>query len=261
LTPDWDVIEAFDVPEDGAFRVLMNTALAQGFLTAEWPTRWCPILQITPESTDPFLNCPSHHKSFRSRLTKKLKKLNDVGEVTFTVDYDLNNHALDRFIALESSGWKGANGSAIGSDSRVRDFYLQAARAAAIDGSLRLYALNLDGTPVAMHFGLFSHGTYFAPKVAYDESFAKFSPGQLLVQHVIRDISVQRATCYDFLGARSEWKSVWASSERAHSNCYIFRNSVRGRLLHALISRVAPTIRRLKYAVYGDPQALKAWAD
>ena len=120
-----------------------------------------------------------------------------------------------------------------------------------------MYSLTIDSKPIAMHLGLVMNGCYYSPKVAYDENFSRFSPGQILVRHVIADLPQVGVKKYDFLGPRALWKSVWTDSFREHYNCYIFRPSFKGRCLYTLTIKGGSWARSLKYRFSGDPQEVK----
>lgn len=94
--------------------------------------------------------------------------------------------ALEAFLALEASGWKGERGSALGSSAAGRSYFLGAAAEAARRGRLMLLALELDGRPVAMKCNFLAREGAFAFKIAYDERFAHYSPGALLELENIR---------------------------------------------------------------------------
>lgn len=252
---DWDVIEARDVPTKGNFEALMNHARADGFATAVWPTRKMPYLPLSLDGKDPFTNCPERFKGSRNRLKGKEKKLRQEGGLEFTLTKEASPELIEKFFELEASGWKGQNGSAISLSAALVSFYTTIAKMAAEQGTLRLYCLNLCGEPIAMHFGLQMNGIYYIPKVAYDERYKKFSPGLLLAKYVIEDLTKEGVTCFDFLGPRMEWKCVWTSYAKEHSNCYIFNRTVRGRALKAAI-HLGAHLRRLKYRFRGDPQEI-----
>ncbi len=252
----WDVVEVLDVPEHGSFERLVRGAQQEGFLVGSWPTRMSPVLRIPPAGSDPFQNCPNSFRTFRKRLSKKLDKLRLRGEVSFRVETAAYEDALARFLLLESSGWKGKNRSAIASNAQSTGFYSSVVESLHQRGQLRLYSLCLDGKPIAMHLGLMMEGVYYSPKVAYDEEFAYFAPGHLLVQHIIRDLAGSGGHTFEFLGPRTLWKQVWAHECLEHRNWYIFRSSFRGRCLHALTMRLAPQLRSLRHRMRGDPQSV-----
>ncbi len=88
--------------------------------------------------------------------------------------------AIDAFIALELAGWKGAQGSALGSDDATRAFFTSMCTHANSAGALAVLTLMLDGKPIAMLVTLHDGANGFTYKTAYDESYARFSPGVLL---------------------------------------------------------------------------------
>jgi CelD/BcsL family acetyltransferase involved in cellulose biosynthesis len=257
--PWWDVIEAEDVPHGGAFYALLECARAAGFLVGTWTTRKTPVLPLPAPNQDPFSNCPQTFKSLRSRLKSKLRRLEEAqqGKVSFEVEQHGTPELFERFVKLEASGWKGSQGSAIAQRAEVNCFYERIVEYLTDAGALRCYALNAGGKTIAMHLGVLMNGVYYTPKVAYDESYAAFSPGQLLNQFAIKDLSRNGVKAYDFLGPRALYKCVWAPEVREHSNCYIFRSSLKGRFLHALTMRGAEYMRRVRYRIKGDPQDIR----
>lgn len=250
----WDVIEAEDVPVGGGFFELMRQAQAAGFLTGVWSTRKMPRLTLPTADTPPFANCPDHFKSMRSRLKRKLAKLGQEGRVSFEVRTSDHAEFLSRFIALEGGGWKGVSGGAIALSATTRRFYEIMVEHMSARGYVRTYSLEINGSLIAAGLGLVMNKTYYCPKVAYDETYARFSPGQLLNSYVIQDLSQNGFRTYDLLGPRMPWKMVWTTDVREHYNCYIFRPTVKGRLLHAATMHGARMLRRVRHRIYGDPQ-------
>lgn len=251
--PEWTVIELLDVPENGGCHRILQEALGDGFLGYMWSTRKMPFMKIQPQ--EPFSNCPTASRTFRHRLASKSRKLGAPHPLTLKIHSDLDQGALENFFSLERQGWKGRNQSAIESSEQTLQFYRSIAQEAAHRGYLRIYSLEQNGAPIAMHLGLQLQNRYYAPKVAYDEHLGKYSPGQLLVERVIKDLSSRGVTTYDFLGPSAPWKRIWTLSVRPHHNIYIFRPTVTGRLLHAVIARGASRLRRAKHAYFGDPEA------
>ncbi|HTO96537.1 MAG TPA: GNAT family N-acetyltransferase [Myxococcales bacterium] len=84
---------------------------------------------------------------------------------------------IGELLSLEQQGWKGRAGVASLAD---RAFLEEMAAGAAREGKLQILALRLDGRPLAVKLNLFAGEGAFAFKIAFDESFARFSPGVLL---------------------------------------------------------------------------------
>ncbi len=90
------------------------------------------------------------------------------------------------FLELEASGWKGDKATALASDPGHRAFFTEMVREGAARGRVALLGLFLDGRPIALKCNLLAPPGAFAFKIAYDESFARFSPGTQLELDNIR---------------------------------------------------------------------------
>lgn len=251
----WTAIEVLDVPNSGAFQKVLELAEQDGFLTGRWETRKMPYLSIPTGITPPHSACPQTHKVVRSRLDKKLRRLHREGRVEFKRITTGDRSHVEQFLTIESSGWKGRRGTAIASSIDTHDFYEATTQAAFMRNYLRIYALEVNGKPISMYLGFVMNNKVFMPKIAYDERFAVYSPGQLLTKLVIEDLSREGISTLEFLGPRAPWKNAWTETYTCHTNCYIFSPTLRGKLLHLLTMRGAAALRPLKRKLCGDPQA------
>ncbi|MQW09623.1 GNAT family N-acetyltransferase [Sinorhizobium meliloti] len=88
---------------------------------------------------------------------------------------------MEEFLVLEASGWKGRERSAMIMDRFRAAFAREAVNNLAEADSVRIHTLDLDGKAIATVIVLLMAGEALAWKTAYDERFAKYSPGKLLV--------------------------------------------------------------------------------
>ena len=135
------------------------------------------------------------HKELR-RLGRRLA---DTGAVLFTSTNEPAGvaAAIADFFVLEANGWKGRVGTAAGRHKHLRRLVRAAAAGLAAAGKVSVYRILVDGRPIAAAIVLRSgHGAWFW-KIAYDEAFARFSPGVLLTValtgELIEDGTVARA--------------------------------------------------------------------
>ncbi len=84
------------------------------------------------------------------------------------------------FLALEAAGWKGEAGSALASAPDTAALFTQSLAGAAAAGRLERLALRLDGRPIAMLANFITPPGAYSFKTAFDEAYARFSPGMLL---------------------------------------------------------------------------------
>jgi Acetyltransferase (GNAT) domain len=121
----------------------------------------------------------------RASLRNKRNRLNRAGSVAHvhhTAPEEVQE-AVEAFLTLEASSWKGRRGSALLSDSRHAAFTRQAVPALAAEGLASVSALYLDGRPLSMGIILKSGRIKYTWKIAYDESMGSYSPGYLLFEN------------------------------------------------------------------------------
>ena len=99
---------------------------------------------------------------------------------------------IDAFLELEASGWKGQDGTALEVDPNQRRFFREGAAALAAEGRLWMLGLSLDGRWVALKCNFLAGRGGFAFKIAYDEKYARFSPGVLLEIETISRLHQRR---------------------------------------------------------------------
>jgi hypothetical protein len=135
----------------------------------------------------------------RKELRRQKRRLTDTGVVAHDSSGEplAVAHALGDFFALEAAGWKGRAGTAAIADADTQNFLKAAVAALAIEGKARIDRLSVDGRPIAVIVTLSSGATVWSWKIAYDENFARVSPGvQLLLdvtQTLLDDPGIARA--------------------------------------------------------------------
>jgi CelD/BcsL family acetyltransferase involved in cellulose biosynthesis len=124
------------------------------------------------------------HKK-RKELRRQRKRLAQAGTLASDIVREPSAvaAALGDFLKLEAAGWKGRAGTAARTDERVRAFMEAAVTALARGGKAQVARLSAGGAPIAAIVTLRSGATAWCWKIAYDESYARYSPGvQLLLE-------------------------------------------------------------------------------
>lgn len=118
----------------------------------------------------------------RKELRRQQARLGELGKLrTERRDDALDIESwIDAFLALEASGWKGREGSAMAAAPETEALFRNALRQAATRGKLERLSLLLDDRPVAMLASFLASPGAFSFKTAFDEAFSRFSPGVLL---------------------------------------------------------------------------------
>src|SRR6185312_10995426 len=101
--------------------------------------------------------------------------------------------ALETFLTLEASGWKGARGTALAQVEGDAAFIRRATGALATTGNCEMVTLRAGATPVASGIVLRHQSRAFFFKLGVEERFAKFSPGVQLTLDLTRHLCADPA--------------------------------------------------------------------
>ena len=243
----------------GAAQVRIDWLDAQSPLLAaaeEWrgSTRLC----IEPFAVSPLADCRAGFEAYLARAGSSVGKywkacrrhiLN--GPIQFSVvtgGSDLGA-LLDEMFALEASGWKGREGTAILCNPADARFYRSLAFAAAEAGALRIALLREEERLLAYELCVIGGDSVLAMKVGYDESRSKLQPGHMVALMNIRGACADPAIAwYDMLGNGmrvAAYKQRFATDYRPLYRIRLFGGSATGRLLYALY-RAKPLAKRLR---------------
>lgn len=124
-----------------------------------------------------------HHVREMRRLWRNMAK-------TGTLTYEVARQPADirrrteEFLALEAKGWKGRKRSALISDRYRAAFAREAIGNLAEADGVRIHTLDWNGRAIASLVVFIMAGEAYTWKTAYDEDFARFSPGKLLMMKV-----------------------------------------------------------------------------
>ena len=132
--------------------------------------------------------------------------------------------ALTRYGALESTGWKADQGTAIHPDNAQGRFYCHLFEDSARRGEAVLYEYMFGDKTVAMNLCLLRANTLIVLKTAYDESNKTLSPAFLLreaeLQSFFSDGSVTRI---EYFGRVMDWHTKFTDMQRTLYHFTYFR--------------------------------------
>ena len=127
----------------------------------------------------------AHH---RVGFRRQERRLSEIGKLTYD-EYqpsdDLTQWVED-FISLEMTGWKGKEGTAFGCNEDHSAWLHSVVAEAKRRKALMFLALKLMGKPIAMKLNFLAPPGGYTFKIAFDESYSKYSPGALLELENIR---------------------------------------------------------------------------
>jgi CelD/BcsL family acetyltransferase involved in cellulose biosynthesis len=210
----WDVVDLRFLPETSVTaRVLTEHASAAGLGMAHEPCSDSPYLPLAGSWED---YLALRGKSFRQRITRGMRRLEDAGDVRFEIGAGETDPAAALRASIEVSleSWKERAGSALFLHSRVRDFFEELVpRLAARDG---FYAalLRVGGRVAAHELGFRMASKLWSYDSAFRREFAAGSPGTILTAKVLERAWSQGLSEYDFMRGGEGYKTTWTASVR-----------------------------------------------
>lgn len=176
----------------------------------------------------------SRSRNHRRDLKRKESRLTQAGLVEFhrprVTSPDELVPRLQTVFEVEDRGWKGRATTSVLRHREAWDYYVLWAGLLAGAGELDLSWLTLDGRAIATQFGWRTGGCYWCLKIGYDEAFAEFSPGQLLMARVVADcFADSECRLVNFTGPLIDATARWATGGYSLARWQIARPSPLGR--------------------------------
>ena len=245
----WQVVEMRMVYQESWLKDLLNLAESENYRTGTWEMDYAPYITIEPseykkEAVGGYLD--KLPKKRRQDLNRRLKRLREQGNVEFVITREYSNELMQTFFDLENRGWKGRGGTAAINDPQVEKLHKDFAVAVAASDALFFYELKLDGKTIAMQLRVKYDDSTVCWKTAYDEEYARFSPGNLLFREFLSECVRNGSSGIDLLCPSSLNKRLWATGQRELVGYYVFQPGFIGLLLWGWKFLVIANLRKLK---------------
>jgi len=201
------------LPEDGAFFALLQAHALRSGVPLHSLARYARAALRAPNAVAPQKSGSARTRSKWRRLKRRLGEMGELVYRTARGGEDVLR-AVEPFLALEAKGWKGRRKTAFLAHPATRDFLREVMGTLSQSQRCRIDWLEIDGETIAMGIILSSGEKAYFWKIAYDEGFARYSPGaQLVLEFTQREIP---ATFVDSCAqpGQSMIESIWADRLR-----------------------------------------------
>lgn len=175
--------------------------------------------------------CSQYSTNLRASLKKARRRLEENGawRVVFASNGDkFSQEYFQEFLRLEASGWKGRAGteSAIKLNDKICGFYKALLSEQVQSFACEITLLECNGTAIAAQFSVFDGKCKHLLKIGYDETYAKFSPGQVLLDNVLRDACCNSRIERVSLVTNMPWHQTWRPKAMNNSELVCIRNPI-----------------------------------
>lgn len=191
-------------------------------------------------------------KSVLKNLQRCRRRLDETGKTDWRIHYgnEVSDDVVDRFIALEHSGWKGQAATSVRSDAAHERFFREMIAGFRETGGVFFTELLHADRVIASTCNLVSGNTAFAFKIGWDPECARYSPGMLNELRLLESAN-DTLGHFELIDSGSEEggfiDKLWLDKRDLVSG--VFATTGAGRLLLALAD-VRRRIRHLAAAVH-----------
>jgi CelD/BcsL family acetyltransferase involved in cellulose biosynthesis len=188
-------------------------------ISANSPPDW--RTDLAQQDVCPRIKLSRHRLANSKALGKMLKnanysrrRLEKAGPVRIEPADDNTFHEIfEAFRTLHQARWRARGHSGVFADETARAFHCEAAAALLEAGILRLYALRVSHHIIGCLYCLVHARRAHYYLGGFDDRFAPYSPGVILIGHAIEDAVQQGALEFDFLRGNESYKYRWGAED------------------------------------------------
>lgn len=159
-------------------------------------------------------------KKAKKKFYKKLKRADN--EFVFEFHRKSKLDDFQKMIEVEKNSWKGQKGISLFEKENARRIYSSWIKTN--NKNVGVAFLKSNDKEVAYLFGVFAKDTFLITNTAFDIRFGKFTPGTVLVFHVLEYLKSKDVKIVDFSVGDSRWKRDFGSDFLKQYNFYFSKN-------------------------------------
>ena len=164
------------------------------------------------------------HFSRKTQNTRRKKdnRLNNLGEIRFE---KLDPKKLEQIFRIHDKRWQRKVGNSEFSEGTTKmlfsDLYINTG-----DHSFKttIDTLLLNDKIIAFVYGFTCRGRYIFFRIAHDDDFYLFSPGERVLKEKVKECFVENIRIFDFCAGYEPYKAIWAENI-ANINSLFFHNN------------------------------------
>jgi CelD/BcsL family acetyltransferase involved in cellulose biosynthesis len=190
--------------------------------------------------------------SFKRNLRRLARRAEETAPLTWLAYRrpEEMDDALERFLGVEASGWKGSEGtgSAIRCNAAACGFYRSLVSEFGADGLCAINILCHGNRDVAGQLCVLVDGVLSILKIGYSEAHASFAPGNLMMERTIQHACGDDALRLVSFVTLPPWSHLWKPDVEAIETHTVFNSSRRG-VAYFVLARLKHAWERLRYRV------------
>ncbi len=245
---------------------ITNEVIGDCVTAARYPVMQSAMTAAIEVQESSWFSCREGYEAiaanYASRLKKSLKQARKRLGAGYGVEFlrsagDGIAEAFTQFLEVEASGWKAEQGSAIGQVADRRAFYELLIRGGNGLWRPEINLLRLNGRTAAAQLCVRAGRALSVLKIGYDESHRELTPGNLLLDQLLRTSCESGDTDTVSLITDTAWMADWRPRKAAVLTLMRFNHTAAGLTARAL-SHVGRLRDRMRNASTSAPSPATA---
>lgn len=209
----FDRVDLFGIREADKTMAVLRDDLGD-----RWPIR------VEQPSASPYVELEGDFESYMASRPRHLRKRlkwahnrvsRDGVSTTFWRRDAIEEETLEELYRIHIARHRARTGISKFEHEHVRRFNKLKSRLLADRGWLDVSGIEIDGRLAAFAYGVRLRNTYFDWTVGFDPDFARYSPGQLLFEYVLRTSYEAGLKRIDLMAGTEPYKYEWATGDAA----------------------------------------------
>lgn len=230
----WNFIRLHPIPsESNTLIELKNSAKKNNLIFFEREAFQSLIIN-TAMKWDELKNLLS--KGFKKSLRyfqNKIKELGDVDFILLKSKEEISDN-LKHVFDIEQRSWKWNKGISINS-VKYNNFFQEFPLYVSHLGWIHLWFLKLNDKYIAYDLGIFYKNRLICLKGSFDQKYADYGPGQLLLSKEIEYYTNNGITEYNMLWGDTIAKERWRPFKKSYTEVFIFKKNIYSIILKVLL--------------------------
>lgn len=174
--------------------------------------------------------------NFRGNLRKSRNRLKELPDVRFEWNREESDvrGAFREFLQVEASGWKWIKQTSLLQSPKMLEFYENLIDQFGPQGQCGIHLLKQENNLLAGQFAIYQGSVCSVFKIGYDETHARLSPGNMLLEALLKRHQGNDEIREINLISGMDWHKNWKPSSMPISNYFQFNFNSRALLAYSL---------------------------
>lgn len=246
---NFELFRVYKLPQNEAESLCTIASESRRFRSGMEAVMSTPIIELTGNWEEYLATRSRSHRKSMRRKVKRIEKQAKV-ELVVSVLKSCKDPLFAEIVRISERSWKKKEGADLRTDVFAKNFLRELLGRQASRRNIKIWLLKVDGLAIAYELHVESGGTIYPIRADYDMAYSHLSPGQVLLQMVLKSLFEDpSALCYDSCADDYEYLRNWAHYSTHFYTVDMFSTTLKPSLVYLVKYRLLPACRRIKQRI------------